>query len=77
MLPYMIQSLGLEDGVLWLAFAQEVPTNEIRLTRWDELRIALNLNLRPNLRLPLPREVERRIWHWRPALRRDLFRLPS
>jgi hypothetical protein len=76
-LPYMISELGVEDGVLWVAFAQEQPNDEDRLTRWDELRMRLNLHLRPNLWTPLSRELERKIWHARPDLRADLFHLPS
>ena len=73
----MIQALGIESGVLWMAFAQELPNNEARLTSWDKLRMHLNLNLRPNLWLPMSRELEREIWHARPDLRTDLFRLPN
>lgn len=77
MLPYMICSLGVEDGVLWIAFAQEQPTDEIRLTCWDKLRIHLNLNLLPNLWCPLSHDLEKRIWDARPKLRSDLLRLTS
>ena len=77
MLPYMICSLGVEDGVLWIAFAQEQPADEIRLTCWDKLRIHLNLNLLPNLWCPLSHDLEKWIWDARPKLRSDLFRLTS
>ena len=75
MLPYMIRSLGIEDGFLWIAFEQEQPTDETRLTSWDRLRMLLNLNLLPNLWCPLSSELEKEIWHSRPDLRSDLFRL--
>ncbi len=74
-LPYMIDSLGIENGILWLAFAQELPTEATQLTRWDELRIMLNSDLKPNIWHPLTREQEREIWRLRPELRGELFQL--
>ncbi len=76
-IPYMINQVTFEDGVLTLAFAQELPSSEDRLTAWDKLRIHLNLSCYPNLWRPLTPELERSIWDSHPGLRRELFRLPA
>lgn len=76
-LPYMIEKLRVEQGVLCLTFAQELPNTTDRLTRWDELRVRLNLSLQPNLWTALTRELEHSIWRHRPHLRSELFCLPD
>jgi hypothetical protein len=76
-LPYMISLVRLEQGVLCLAFAQEEPPQEDRLTLWDSLRIHLNQSLVPNRWQPLSHQMERDIWSRWPELRRDLFELPQ
>jgi len=76
-LPYMIQLIGIEQGVPCLAFAQEEPTRETRLTRWDALRIHLNQSLVPSLWQALSPRMERDIWSRWPELRGELFQLPE
>ena len=61
-LPYMIRQTGLERGVLCLAFAQEQPPKELRLTRGDALRIHLNQSLEPNRWQALSGPMEHDIW---------------
>ena len=75
-LPYMISLVSMEQGVLCLAFAQEDPSQEDRLTRWDALRIHLNQKLAPNLWQPLSRRMEWAIWLRWSELRSELFQLP-
>lgn len=75
MIPYMIRHMGIECGMLCLAFAQEMPTSGDRRTAWDRLRIHLNLGLRPNLWAPLSIDLKRRIWMCRPDLRSELSHL--
>jgi len=74
-LPYMVLRLAFEQGVLGIAFLQEPPNENGRVTCWDRLRLLLNLFLVPNLRRPLTREEELEIWTRRPELRRELFTL--
>lgn len=74
-LPYMIREIRAEDGVLCVKFAQELPWAGDRVTRWDRLRIQINLGVSPNLWTPLSRELERRIWAARPQLRTELFQI--
>jgi hypothetical protein len=74
-LPYMVTRIGFEQGVLHLAFLQEGVHERGRLTRWDKLRIRLNLLLQPNLWLPLTQKEELEVWKRRPELRRELFAL--
>ncbi len=75
MLPYMVLRLTFEQGALGVAFLQEPPNENGRVTCWDRLRLLLNLFLVPNLWRPLTREEELEIWTRRPELRRELFRL--
>jgi hypothetical protein len=71
----MVTRIGFEQGVLHLAFLQEGVHERGRLTRWDKLRIKLNLLLQPNLWLPLTQKEELEVWKRRPELRRELFAL--
>jgi hypothetical protein len=75
MLPYMVLRLAFEEGALGVAFLQEPPNDNGRVTCWDRLRLLLNLFLVPNLWRPLTREEELEIWTRRPELRRELFTL--
>lgn len=74
-IPYMVADLRITKGILRLRFAQEEPTDHKRVTSWDELRITLNLCLRPNLWCPLNRRLEHQIWVRRPDLRNELFQV--
>ena len=76
-LPYMINFMRIDQGLLCVAFAQEEPPQEDRLTRWDTLRIHLNQSLVPNRWQPLSRRMEKDIWSRWPELRRELFQLPA
>ena len=62
MLPYMVLRLAFEQGALGIAFLQEPPNENGRVTCWDRLRLLLNLFLVPNLWRPLTREEELEIW---------------
>ena len=55
-LPYFIDQVGLENGVLLLRFVQEQPNPEGRLTAWDRLRIVVNAGVYPNQWRPLNRQ---------------------
>jgi len=72
-LPYFIQKVAVEDGVLRIQFPQEQVLN--RVTFWDRLRIRLNLAMRPNLWQPLTPFEERAIWEQHPQLRHELFKV--
>ena len=74
-IPYMLAELRIDRAVLRLRFAQEEPPDEARVTRWDKIRIKLNL-IQPNLWCPLGCDLERQIWVRHADLRNDLFRLP-
>lgn len=75
--PYMTTGLRLENGVLCMSFAQELPNSEKRFTRWDELRATINRSLRPNLWQPLSPEQKNLLWNGRPDLRAELLRMRS
>jgi hypothetical protein len=74
-LPCMVTRIGFEQGVLNLAFLQEGVPEDSQWTRWDKLRIRLNLLIQPNLWLPLTRKEELEVWNRWPELRRELFTL--
>jgi hypothetical protein len=76
-IPYMLADVRLTRGVLRMSFAQEEPPENDRVTGWDNIRLAMNLNLRPNRWFPLARRLERQIWIRRPDLREELFRIPG
>ena len=64
-LPYFIDRVTVENGLLLLHFAQEQPNPENRLTSWDKIRIAVNAGLYPSRWRPLDRRlrVELRLRH--------------
>jgi energy-coupling factor transporter ATP-binding protein EcfA2 len=68
-LPYFINRVAVENGLLLLHFEQEQPNPEQRLTSWDKIRIAVNAGLYPSRWRPLNRRlrVELRLTH--PELR--------
>ena len=72
-LPYFVRAVGIEDGSLRIAFSNEQPITPDRISRWDQLRISLNLSLQPNLWFSLSMEDERAIWCKWPGLRRELL----
>jgi hypothetical protein len=72
-LPYFIRIVGIESGILRIGFPQEQWVLGDRLTQWDQLRIGVNLALRPNYWRPLSIEDEREIWDKRPDLRQELL----
>jgi len=74
-LPYMVTRIGLEQGVLQMAFLQEGVPEDSQWTRWYKLRIRLNLLIQPNLWLPLTRREELELWNRWPELRQELFTL--
>jgi hypothetical protein len=47
-IPFFINRLALEDGVLLVGYAQEEPEVTARITAWDRIRIGLNVSLYPN-----------------------------
>jgi hypothetical protein len=62
-LPFMVNQLGCQQGMLLVGFAQELPPESSRLSSWDRLRIKLNKSLYPC------------VWH--PLTRRHALRLPG
>jgi hypothetical protein len=68
-LPYFIDQVGLERGVLLLRFVQEQPNSEGRLTAWDRLRIFVNAGVYPSLWRPLHRRHQIRLRQEFPELR--------
>jgi hypothetical protein len=72
-LPYFISAIGIENGILRIAYRQEQRVLGARITSWDQLRIVINLSLQPNFWRPLCQEEEREIWDKRPNLRRELL----
>jgi hypothetical protein len=71
-LPYMIKSLSCTNGILLVCFAQEQQPRSKRITRWDNIRIALNLSLYPSRWRPLSRRHFAELWLKRPDLRSAL-----
>jgi hypothetical protein len=60
-----------------MAFPQELPNPDQRVTAWDRVRIEVNLRLYPNLWTPISSELEKQIWTRRPDLRNELFQLQA
>ena len=58
-LPFFIDRVAVENGMLLLHFAQEQPHPEGRLTSWDRIRITINASLYPSAWRPL----SLRQWH--------------
>jgi hypothetical protein len=72
-LPYCIGVLGIEEGILRIAYPQEQQVTGNQITQWDQLRIVVNLSLQPNLWRPLSVADERELWDKRPELRQELL----
>jgi len=74
-LPFFIKSLALESGILRVDFMQEyiVQNNTDNISVWNQLRMTINLSLKPNIWRPLSVEDERALWNTRPELRNDMF----
>lgn len=47
-LPYQVERVGCEDGLLLMDFAQEPEPHQGRFSIWDEVRITVNLSIYPN-----------------------------
>jgi hypothetical protein len=75
MLPYFISALGMEDGVLRMEFAQEVSIGKVGFSRFDHLRVSVNLAIAPNLWQKFTRAEEYQLWQLRPDLRQELFKV--
>ena len=54
-LPFSIDRVAIQEGVLLISFAQEQPNPEQRLTTWDKIRVAVNAGLYPSRWRPLSR----------------------
>ena len=54
-LPYFIDRIALVDGLILLGFAQEQASKAGEVSRWDELRIAVNAGIYPSIWRPLSR----------------------
>jgi hypothetical protein len=54
-LPYFVDRVGVQNGVLLLHFAQEQPNPDGRFTSWDRLRLKVNAGLYPSAWRPLNR----------------------
>jgi hypothetical protein len=67
-LPYFVDRLAVEDGLLRLHFAQEQLHTDGRLTSWDRIRIAVNASLYPNRYRPLSQRHAKRLSIQHPEL---------
>ena len=47
-LPFSIDRVAIQDGVLLISFAREQPNPEQRQTTWDKIRVAVNAGLYPS-----------------------------
>lgn len=54
-LPYFMDRIALVDGLILLGFAQEQASKAGEVSRWDELRIAVNAGIYPSIWRPLSR----------------------
>lgn len=52
-LPFFIDQVRMDEGMLLLNFAQEQPRAETRLTAWDRIRITINSSVYPSVWRPL------------------------
>jgi hypothetical protein len=68
-LPFMIDVLRACDGVLTVGFAQEERPDLNRITRWDDIRLVLNLSVYPSMWRPLRRRHYVALWAKQPGLR--------
>lgn len=75
MIPYFIGALSKEEGVLRMEFKQEAMIGKEGLSRFDEIRVRVNLGIGPNLWQGLSRAEERQLWEYLPELRTELLRV--
>jgi hypothetical protein len=68
-LPFMIDNLRARDGVLIVGFAQEERPDLNRITRWDDIRLTLNLAVYPSMWRPLRHRHFVDLWAKQPDLR--------
>jgi len=68
-LPYFIDRVSVENGLLLMHFAQEQPNAEIRVSAWDKIRIAVNAGLYPSRWRPLNRRLRAELRLRHPELR--------
>jgi hypothetical protein len=65
----MIDVLRACEGVLTVGFAQEERPDLNRITRWDDIRLVLNLSVYPSMWRPLRRRHYVALWAKQPGLR--------
>ena len=71
-LPYFIDRVKVQDGMLLLHFAQEQTHTDERLTVWDKIRITVNANIYPNNWRPLSQRHRKQLGVRHPELRAEL-----
>ena len=70
-LPFCIDRVGVEDGVMLLHFAEEQPGSG-STDSWDRIRVAVNSGIYPSLWRPLSRWHLAKLWQLHPELRSAL-----
>jgi hypothetical protein len=68
-LPFRIDVLRVREGVLVVSFAQEEQPDLSCITRWDDIRLVLNLSVYPSIWRPLRRRHFVELWAKQPDLR--------
>jgi hypothetical protein len=71
-LPYFIDRVKVQDGMLLLHFVQEQTHTDEKLTVWDQIRITVNANLYPNNWRPLSQRHREQLGVLHPELRAEL-----
>jgi len=71
-LPFFINRVACQDGVLLLGFAQEQHPATSNGTALDGIRLAVNRSVYPNLWRPLLRRHQHALWQAHPELRAAL-----
>jgi hypothetical protein len=71
-LPFFINRVACQDGVLLLGFAQEQHPAAPNATALDGIRLAVNRSVYPNLWRPLLRRHQHALWQAHPELRAAL-----
>lgn len=67
-LPFLIDRVGVEDGVLLLRFAEEQP-GSASTDSWGQIRVTVNSGLYPSRWRPLSRWHLAKLWQFHPELR--------
>jgi energy-coupling factor transporter ATP-binding protein EcfA2 len=67
-LPFLIDRVGVEDGVLLLRFAEEQP-GSASTDSWGQIRVTVNSGLYPSRWRPLSRRHLAKLWQLHPELR--------